>query len=187
MSVIFCSDKRTRLRQGKYSCIVFHQNLLYAAATVCIEVHVFSYEQAALVCTRTIKLIRFKANPFGDRITLCAKKDRLTCSTIHTIHAYSLSGEFLNDNSSLGIAMWPRHPRICDVDSAGSVLIAEYNSHRLAVISEQGEFGVLDLQPKISFPASAVMFNGYLYVTSLKKAVHKYSCPSSQAVLHFKY
>ena len=68
-------------------------------------------------------------------------------------------------------------PFISGDDDDGSVLIADWGNNRLQVMSEQGEFSVLQLQPPVSRPRSAVLFNNNLYVTSYdKKAIYKYSC-----------
>ena len=94
------------------------------------------------------------------------------------IHAYSLNGELLQAHGTPGSGEAGRFskPYICDVDTAGSVLIADRDNNRLQVMSEQGEFRVLELQPEVSKPVSAVLFNGHLYVTSGdKKTIRKYS------------
>ena len=68
-------------------------------------------------------------------------------------------------------------PFIGDDDDDGSVLIVEYHINRLLVMSEQGEIGVLQLQPPVSGPRSAVLFNNQLYVTSWDdEAIYRYSC-----------
>ena len=55
---------------------------------------------------------------------------------------------------------------ICDDDDDGSVLIVDNGNHRFQVMSEQGEFSVLQLQPPVAFSSSAVLFNNQLYVKS---------------------
>ena len=65
---------------------------------------------------------------------------------------------------------------IYDDDDDGSVLIADCGNGRLQVMSEQGEFSVLQLQPPVSGSRRPVMSNRELYVTSLEKcAVYKLS------------
>ena len=75
-------------------------------------------------------------------------------------------------------------PYISDDDDDGSVLIAEEGNDRLQVMSEQGEFSVLQLQPPVLDPRSAVLYNNNLYVTSTsygKAKIYKYSCQDAQA------
>ena len=70
-------------------------------------------------------------------------------------------------------------PIISDDDDDGSVLIADYYNDRLQVMSEQGEFSVLQLQPPAKWPRSAVLFNNQLYISSNSlgdKRIYKYSC-----------
>ena len=57
-------------------------------------------------------------------------------------------------------------PVISNDDDDGSVLIADRDNNRLQVMSEQGEFSVLQLQPSVSEPRSAALFDNRLYVTS---------------------
>ena len=65
-------------------------------------------------------------------------------------------------------------PYICADDDDGSVLIAGYINGRLQVMSEQGEFSVLQLQPPVSGPRIAVLFNNQLYVAKFDGSLHKY-------------
>ena len=146
----------------------------------------FVYNQSALIQTRTVKL-RFSA--IGGTLRLRAANNRLMCSNTahHEIQVYSLSGELLQAFSRPGSGDADRFnsPIICDVDTDGCVLIADCDNDRLQVMSEQGEFRVLDLQPHISQPESAVIFSGDLYVTSYKECtVYKYSCTGIQGMLH---
>ena len=135
----------------------------------------------------------FSKNKDGGKINLCARNDRLTCSSSahNEIQVYSLTGEFLQAHGRPGSGEAGRLDslRICYVDTAGSVLIADCGNDRLQVMSEQGEFAVLDLQPEVSRPLSAMIFSGHLYVTLYSKCtVHKYACPSSnQTVQHFQH
>ena len=64
-----------------------------------------------------------------------------------------------------------------DDDDDCSVLIVDWGNDRLQVMSEQGEFTVLQLQPPVSRPRSAVLFKNNLIVASIDKfQIHKYSC-----------
>ena len=136
----------------------------------------FVYNQSALIQTRTVKL-RFSA--IGGTLRLRAANNRLMCSNTahHEIQVYSLSGELLQAFSRPGSGDADRFnsPIICDVDTASNVLIADCDNGRLQVMSEQGEFCVLDLQPRVSHPESAIIFSSHLYVTSyMGRAVYKY-------------
>ena len=71
-------------------------------------------------------------------------------------------------------------PRICasDVSDGGSVLIAEWGSSRLQVLSAQGDCSALQLVPPAQGPCSAVVFKQCLYVASAmldKQVISKYS------------
>ena len=95
---------------------------------------------------------------------------------------YSLSGELLQtygrrlDDDAGDLS----YPYISDDDDDGSVLIADRDIDRLQVMSEHGEFSVLQLQPPVSRPRSAVLFNNQLFVTSRElfrpSNICQYSC-----------
>ena len=96
---------------------------------------------------------------------------------------YSLTGEFIRAHGTPGSgeAGQFNEPLICDVDRDGNVLIADRGNNRLQMMSEQGEFSVLEVQPEASRPSSAVMLDGYLYVTSVNSGgkICKYVYTSS--------
>ena len=110
----------------------------------------------------------------NNQLKCCSRDDGL-------IKVYTLSGELLlSIGASIhgyGDAGYLAHPYISDDDDEGSVLIADTGNDKLKVMSEQGEFSVLQLQPPVSRPRSAVLFNNQLYVTSHnEKLIAKYSC-----------
>lgn len=76
----------------------------------------------------------------------------------HKITVYSLSGELLQTHSVPG----PDNT----VGHSGAVAPQ--------VMSEKGEFSVLELQPPASQPRSAVLFNSNLYVLSSSNRILKY-------------
>ena len=174
----FFSDERTLLLPGHFSSVIIHENQLYVAEKNENEVHVFDYKRRALIQTRAIKL-RF--NYTVGKIKLCARSNRLMCSsTKHDeIHVYSLSGEFLQAYGRPGSGEAGRLdcPLISDVEADCSVLIVDRGNNRIQMMNEQGEFSVLALQPEVVQPTSPVIYNDHLYVTSIHKmTIYKYSC-----------
>ena len=100
-----------------------------------------------------------------------------------TVQVHSLRGELLQTHVAPGRrgAGQSKNRYICDDDDDGSVLIADCGNNRLQVMSEQGEFNVLQLKPPVSVPRSAVLFNNQLYLTSGTAFSHndsicKYAC-----------
>ena len=178
---MFCSGEITRLKNGYYSSVIVHQNQIYAAESASREIHVFDYTESALTKLRTIKLLfAHNKNKRDATLKMCATNNGLACSssTHNEIQEYSFSGEFrqIYGRPGSGEAGQLAFPRICDVDTSGSVLITDCDNNRLQVMSEQGEFCVLDLEPEVSGPVSAAIFSGHLYVTSGNRTtIHKYS------------
>ena len=126
-----------------------------------------------------VKVHSFRVDLNGT-VTLSVKNNQIKCcSSFDTkIVIYSLSGKLLQTYGTHGRddAGHFCFPYICADDDDGSVLIADRNNCRLQVMSEQGEFSVLQLQPPVSVPSSAVLFNNQLYVTSdWDKSLIKYS------------
>ena len=103
-----------------------------------------------------------------DWITLSVKNNQIKCCSSRNgkIAVYSLSGELLQTYGTRGCGNTGQldWPYICADDDDGSVLIADRRNNRLQVMSEQGEFGVLQLQPPVSSPCSAVLIKNQLYV-----------------------
>ena len=130
---------------------------------------------------RHLRSIEHDFEEKGHILTLSITNTQLKCCSRgdDTIKVYSLSGELLQmyGTSGRGGAGNLRRPRISDDDDDGSVLIADCGNDRLQVMSEQGEFSVLQLRPPVSRPTSAVLFNNHVFVTSwYRSTTYKYSC-----------
>ena len=117
----------------------------------------------------------------GYILTLSISNNQLKCCSAlcGIIKVYSLSGELLQTHGTRGSGAAGRlnDPFISDDD--GSVLMPDLSNDRLQVMSEQGQFSVLQLQPSVSGPRSAVLFNNQLYVTSVSHGnikISKYAC-----------
>ena len=70
---------------------------------------------------------------------------------------------------------------ISDDDDDGSVLIVDQCNDNLQVMSEQGKFNLLQLEPPVSARRRALLFNNQLYMTIAKfygaqGSIRKYSC-----------
>ena len=118
----------------------------------------------------------------NDFLTLSISNNQLKCCSYinDIIKVYSLSGELLQTHGTPGRDDGGQlsGSYISNDDDDGSVLIADWGNDRLQVMSEQGEFSVLQLQPPVSEPRSAVLFNNQLYITSTSghHRIYKYSC-----------
>ena len=179
------TGEANRLQVGSFSCVIFHQNQLYAADCYKNEIHVFDYKRKALTKIRTIKLRYKESSDIDDRFfKLYATNNRLICSSSenHEIYVYSSNGECLQTYGKLGSGDEGclDTPVIGDSDVAGCVLVADYENNRLQVMSEQGEFFVLDLQSEVSKPSVTAIFNDHLYVASDWRTLYKYSCGSTE-------
>ena len=135
-----------------------------------------------------IRSINHKFEERFGSLTLSISNNQLKCCSRgdDIIKVYSLSGELLQTHGTCGSgdAGHLYYPCISDDDDDGSVLIADCGNHRLQVMSEQGEFSLLQLPPPELRPCSAVLFNNQLYVTSSpisctrsgKNCISRYTC-----------
>ena len=110
---------------------------------------------------------------------LSVQNDQVKCCSFdeHKIAVYSLTGQLLRTYGGRGSGDAGKFncPYIYSHD--GIVLIADRLNGRLQVMSEQGEFSVLQLQPPVTSPLRAVLFKNHVFVASWdKKAIYKYSC-----------
>ena len=180
-----------RIDSGNFTSVVVHQDQVYAADRKKCQTQVFQYNKTLIPRWMRIgstgwtklKSIDHDFNEKGSTLTLSISNNQLKyCSTgDNSIKVYSLSGELLQTYGTSGRddASQLYCPYISDDDDDGSVLIADQYNDRLQVMSEQGEFSVLQLQPPAKWPRSAVLFNNQLYISSNSlgdKRIYKYSC-----------
>ena len=171
-----CAGELDCIASGCFTSVVVHQDQVYAADSNAKQTQVFQHISASEPRWRLLRSVFTDIDKTGRPLRLSISKNQLKfCSTEDTIKVYSLSGELLQTYVIRGCddADQLYHPVISDTDDDGSVLITP-------VMSEQGEFSVLQLQPPVSRPSCAVLFNNQLYVTSLpwsgKNSIYKYSC-----------
>ena len=150
---------------GDFRSVVVHQDLVYAADSSKNQTQVFQYNATSSPRWTHIRSIDHDFEKKGATLTLSISNNQLKCCSyaIGSIKVYSLSGDLLLTHTASNTDQFYR-PIISDDDDDGSVLIADCYNDRLQVMSEQGEFSVLQLQPPVSKPRSAVLFNNHLYV-----------------------
>ena len=179
-----------RIDSGDFTSVVVHQDQVYAADSKKNQTQAF--QRNDIISTLRWIKIRSIDHDFdlkGFTLTLSISNNQLKCCSAGDgiIKVYSLSGELLQTYGTRGRgdAGQLDCPFISDDDDDGSVLIADRDIDRLQVMSEQGEFNVLQLQPPVSRPSvsqprSAVLFNNQLFVTSRElfrpSNIYQYSC-----------
>ena len=173
------------IASSDFTSVVVHQDQVYAADCSKNQTQVFQRNDSSSPAEwRQLISIDHDFRDQNFILTLSVSNNQFKCCSQEDgiIKVYSLSGELLQTYGTRGRgdAGQLDFPFISDDDDDGSVLIADGLNDRLQVMSEQGEFSVLQLQPPVSQPRSAVLFNNHLYVTSSalygKKSLYKYSC-----------
>ena len=181
------AGKTCRIASSQFLSIVVHQDRVYAAPWSKNQTDVFQHNTTPQTGWRQQRSINHDTdmkNAFEETEclnTISISNNQLKCCSIkdNIIKVYSLSGELLQIHGTFGSgdAGQFHNPAICDDDDDSSVLIADFYNARLQVMSEKGEFSVLQLQPPVSLPCSAALFNNQLYVTSPNdRLISKYSC-----------
>ena len=168
-----------KIASGDFTSVVAHRDQTYAADCEKCQTQVFQHNGTS--SPRFIKIRSIDHN-FEDKygsLTLSISNNQLKCCSAGdgSIKVYSLSGELLQTYGVRGCdgAGQLDWPYISDDDDDGSVLITDCGNDRLQVMSEQGEFSVLQLQPPVSRPRSSVLFNKQLYVALwYYKLIYKY-------------
>ena len=172
------------IASGDFRSVVVHQDQVYAADSSKNQTQVFQYNATSSPRWTHIRSIDHDFEKKGATLTLSISNNQLKCCSyaIGTIKVYSLSGGELlrthtaSDLGDTGDTGQFYRPIISDDDDDGSVLIADCHNDRLLVMSEQGEFSVLQLQPPVSQPLRAVMFNNQLYVQCYAGKICYYTC-----------
>ena len=164
---------KSRIDSGCFSSVAVYQDHVYAARHSSDEVLVYKHS-GGWKKVHSFNVIR-------GFTMLSVQNNQLKCCSIgeDKISVYSLTGQLLQAHGSRESDDAGKFccPYICGDDIDGSVLIADWGNDRLQMMSEQGGFSVLQLQPPVSQPRSAVLFNNNLYVVSEdKKTVYTYSC-----------
>ena len=118
--------------------------------------------------------------------TLAVMNHQLLCcsSWEHKLAVYSLGGQLLRiyGTPGRGAAGHLYQPIVChDVTDDDSVLIADRGNNRLQLMSDQGEFLLLSLQPVALEPVAAAIFNNCCYVAKKNKTLTKYQLVKQKA------
>ena len=163
-----------------FSNVVVHEDHVFAAHGRSNQTRVFQLDDTSSSPEwRQLRSIDHYFDTKGRALTLSISNNQLKrCSSDDgIITVYSLSGDLLQTYGTRGCGGSGQldSPFISDDDADGSVLIADNGNGRLQVMSEQGEFSVLQLQTPVSRPRSAVLFNNHMFVTLFqKKTIYKY-------------
>ena len=134
--------------------------------------HVIRYDDESCCCGTPVKSFSV---PRGWLTLSVANQQLMCCSTsVNQVAVYSLSGQFLHINGSLGAGQL-RCPLACHGGKVG-VLIADSKNNRLQTMSGEGKFKSLQLQPPVSEPRGAVLLKAKnIYVTSrTMQTIYKY-------------
>ena len=170
MFIYITTVKARRITTGCFTSVVARQNQIYAADSNKKQTKVFQHNETVPPEWLYLRSIYHKFSNRGPVITLSISNNQLKCCSAEdgVIKIYSLSGELLQTYGTPGRSDVGQLdcPFISDDDDDGSVLIADCGNNRLQVMSEQGEFSALQLQPPVSRPRRAVLFNTQLYVVS---------------------
>ena len=179
----------SRIASGEFTSVVVHQNQVYAADGKKTKTQVFQHNHTSSRWTKIRSIDHdFKKKYMASadyNLTLSISNNQLKyCSAeSDSIKVYSLSGKLLKTYGSRGFGNAGNFgcAYISDDDDDGSVLIVDQRNDDLQVMSEQGEFSFLQLEPPVSARRRAVLFSNQLYMTIAKfygaqGSIRKHTC-----------
>ena len=174
------TGEQYRVIPGVFSSVVVHEDQVYAADDHRNLTRVLQLNETPPQGWRQLKTIDHNFKLKSYQVTLSTSNNQLYCYSRgdNIIKVYSLSGELLQPTREINHCA----DQVCwsfirNNDDDGSVLIDESDDKSPQVMSEQGEFSVLQLQPPVTSPRSAVLFKNSMFTTSwIKKTIYKYSC-----------
>ena len=160
--------------KGYFTGVVRHQNRYYAAeagtTTIYVYEHTGEWKQCHLFPVNAIH---------GYTLTLGISTKLLFVGLAgnHRIDIFSLNGRLQSNTGFQGIG-GPGQlnlPYICSIDAAGAALIADNGNDRLQLLSANGQWSIVQLQPHVNRPQSACVMNDTLYVTEWSnRLLHAY-------------
>ena len=176
----FIAGERSLIASEHFTNVVTHQDKVYVTRYDSDQTQVFQHNNRTSPRWRQPRSIDHDLKTKACTLTVSISNNQLKCCSFvdDIIKVYSLSGQLLQTYGTHGHGEAGQlyRPFINDSDD-GSVLIADCNNGRLQVMSEQGEFSVLQLEPPVSRPRSAVLFNNHVFATSFsEQTIYKYSC-----------
>ena len=171
---VVTGDRVKQIITGCFTGVVRHHNRYYAANCTTTTIHVYEHADAwkqrhSFSVNATKNLI----------ITLCMSNNCLyACLSVdNRIDIFSLDGHLRSSTGSCGdgAADQLSTPFICATDAAGAVLIADCDNNRLQLLTANGQWSLVQLQPHAVNPSGACIMNDTLYVNEYyKKSLHAY-------------
>ena len=156
------------ISSDKYNDVCMHAGLVYAAPYNDQAIH--GYDPSTWERIRIIT-----ACPSGYlyshtlRVTNCGIA--LACSYNHCIHMLDDSCSLQHTHGGTGVVKGEFNgPRLCSIESDGSMLVADLFNDRLQVFHD-GKWSILPLQPQPSRPVGAVVTQHALYVIARGKLI----------------
>ena len=171
---LLSGEQLQKVADGQFSGVVFHHNNFYAVDTKTATVYVFEHTDEWKHCNSFS--VHGKA---GYIISLGIANNLLyVCLACENrIDIFSLDGQLKSSTGRKGNgAAGELHgPCIGAADAAGTALISDFANNRLQLLSGNGQWSILQLQPRIEKPFGACLVNDTLYVNGWKeKSIHAY-------------
>ena len=163
--------KKGRIIGGHWTSVVVNGSLVFAVSNDPAQVYVLQY-----LNLKWSKVRSFKTNGTPGKIsTIAISNDNIvSCSSeTNDYYFYSIQGKLQvvfdgPGGDNVGKAETDAHyPYLCGGDAAGSLLIAEQQEYGLQVLSKDGKFRSLKLQPDVKMPRRAVLHKKTLFVVDM--------------------
>ena len=155
---------------GVWTSVVVNGSLVFAAANDPPEVYVLEYLNYKW---SKIRAFRTNGTP-GKATTIAISNDNIVSCSLQTndYYVYNVQGKLQSvfdgpGGDNTGKERGFHYPRVSRGDVVGNVLITEPFEYGVHVMSKEGKFYRLKLQPDVKAPRRAVLHKNKLFVIDL--------------------
>ena len=152
------------ITSGDFDDVCYHAGCLYAAPSGNPTIHV--YDQNTRSRIRTIDACKSDGHHDLHTLRVTSSGITLACTSNDCIHLLDHNGALQQTHGKRGDAAGEFYaPRLCSVESDGSMLVADCGNNRCQVFHDD-EWRVLPLHPQPSLPWGAVVTQHAIYVVT---------------------
>ena len=164
----------SEIDSGEYNSGVYHNRTLYVYEINSNTIRTYAYNCSWNTTTRMSSPVEIGNNTpsiSNTTITICSHMEHTLCimnQSGQVIHTYGT-------NVCRASRKLVEEPYLCQEDDAGLMLVADDANNRLEIFDAERKWSIVNMDPEVSAPISAVYANGVLYVVSIdNKKLYSY-------------
>ena len=161
-----------KIDSGNYRSGPYHDGKLYVYDCDSNTIIVYEYSRLWKKQTTFQSPVKHGFNTLSisdTTITICSQCE-------HKLYIMNVRGEVIHTYGTHGSrdAGELDDPVLCQEDEDGAMLLAEFWNNRLQILDEQRKWSIVNMQPEVKTPMSAIYVNHVIYVVS-KRDLKLYS------------